>query len=127
MTSRIRHLAQRVTDDPYFLASALQAYARSEHLDDDALAQALECSQETLTLLRLCRMPRHEPASFREDVHRIASRFGVQVDRLAEAVRRANALEALRRAVAKDRGLLMAAPDRQDVAEYPAEEEGEPQ
>jgi len=127
MSNRMSKLAQRVTDDPFFLASALQAYAHSEHLNDDALARALECSLETLALLRLCRMPRHEPASFREDVVRIASRFGVQVDRLAEVVRRANALDALRRAVAKDRGLLMAARDRQDGAECPAEEEGEPQ
>jgi hypothetical protein len=127
MSERLAYLAQRAGQDPFFLASALALYARSEQLDDPGLARELGCPPATLTLLRLCRRPRPEPAAFREDVGRIGARFAVDADVLARIVRRADALEGLRAAssattVRDDAGLLLAARDRDD--EEPPE--GEP-
>ena len=124
MSERIDALARRVRDDPFFLASALQDYARSERLDRQALADVLACPVEALAPLGLCRRPRPDPPLFRRDVDRIAARFGADAEALAEIVRRADALDALRRTAAGERGLLMAARDREE--DEPEEPEGEP-
>ena len=112
MTSRIDAFARRVEADPFFLAPALADYARSEHLDELGLAEALGCPVDTLSRLRLCRRPRPDPISFRADIDKIASRFTVHADVLAEAVRRSDALSRLRQTTTEGHGLLMAARDR---------------
>ncbi|HEY7065729.1 MAG TPA: hypothetical protein VII06_29915 [Chloroflexota bacterium] len=126
MASRLDALARRVQTDPAFLAAALADYARSERLDEHGLAAALGCPVDALTPLRLCLRPRPAPPHFRQDVEQIAARFGVRPAVLAEVVRRADALAALRRAPAADaaRGTLMAARDREaapDAAPSPAD------
>src|SRR5205823_1792353 len=80
-------LARQLEGDPYFLASPLARYAASVRLDDAGLAAALACRPEDLTALRLCRAPRPDVAGFRADVTCVAERFGLDADRLAEAVR----------------------------------------
>jgi hypothetical protein len=94
----LEHLAQRVAGAPDFLASALAEYARGERLDDAGLAARLGCPVETLTNLRLCRMPREEAPLFGQDVERIAQRFGVDEGLLAEVARRGQSLFHLRNA-----------------------------
>ncbi len=85
--NHIEQLAQRLADDPFFLAAALHRFAASAGLDDSALAVRLRCAPEVLTLLRLCRMPRSESPAFGRDVDTIAARFGLDGDALAEMVR----------------------------------------
>lgn len=114
MSSRIEAFAHRVQEDVFFLASALRDFADSEGLDDDALVTTLGCNADTLSLLRLCRRPRSEAPFFRQDVDRIALRFGIDPVLLAEIVRRSDSLRAFQGSVADHRGLLMAARDRQD-------------
>lgn len=110
-TKRVTALARRIEGDDFFLASALADYARTEHLDEQGLAGALDCSEEDLVSLRLCRRP--QPQSFRADVDRIASRFGARTDVLAEAIRRSDALRTMRaRSTEETSGTLMAARDR---------------
>ena len=112
MANRIETLAKRVQNDPFFLASALSDYAQSEGLNDLGLASKLGCSLEVLSPLRLCRRPRQEPTSFRQDVEQITSRFGLKPNVLAEVVRRSDVLSTLRRGKTGEAGLLMAARDR---------------
>src|SRR5262249_24804368 len=100
MNPYLLHLAQRVAEAPDFLASALAAYARSERLEDAGLAERLGCSVETLTHLRLCRMPRAQAPLFWQDVEQIAQRFAVTAEVLAEVVRRGQSLFHLRPASA---------------------------
>jgi hypothetical protein len=111
MANRIDALAGRVEDDPFFLGSALARFARSEQLDRHGLAQALGCDEGRLSRLALCRRPRGE--TFWEDACRIAARFDLHPDTIAEVVRRAEVLEAWNEAEA-DRGWLQAARDRTD-------------
>lgn len=111
MSSRIESFIHRVTDDDYFLASALEDYVCSEQVDDTSLAMSLGCSLEALDSLRLCRRPRPEPTLFRRDTDRIASRFAVNAEVLAQIVRRSNAVRAMRRGNSEQPGLLMAARD----------------
>jgi hypothetical protein len=113
-------LARKVQGDPFFLASPLALYARSEHLDDAGLAAALGCPPVRLSGLRLCRAPRADPAGFREDIAGIAAEFGLDPDRLADAVITGRAIRAIGAAPAGGRGFLMAARDE------PPPDEGRP-
>lgn len=117
MSEHLERLARRVADDAFFLAPALALYARSEGLDEAALAARLECPLATLTLLRLCRMPHAQPPRFGQDIDCIATRFTVRAEVLAEVVRRGQNLLQLRatETTAPDAaGFLLAARDRSD-------------
>jgi hypothetical protein len=110
----LAQLARRVAGEPDFLACALAEYARGEQLDDPGLAARLGCPVETLTHLRLCRMPREEAPLFWQDVEQIARRFGVGADFLAEVARRGLSLFHLRNSPAsrpQEPGIFLAARD----------------
>jgi hypothetical protein len=114
MNPYLNHLAQRVADAPDFLAYALAEYARGEKLADAGLAERLGCSVETLTHLRLCRMPRAKAPLFWQDVEQIAQRFSVNAELLAEIARRGQGLFHLRAASSgqkDERNFLLAARD----------------
>ena len=87
MNVHLERLARRVLRDPLFLAATLTRIAESHRLDDEGLATRLGCDRDTLTHLRLCRNPDPQPPNFWADVERIASRFGVDPDRLADVVK----------------------------------------
>ncbi len=114
MANHLEAMARRLEEDPFFLACPLRLYAASEQLDEEALAQSFGSSGETLIMLRLCRAPRAE--TFRADVDRIASRFQINGDLLAEAVRRGQALLQMRKTSGLP-GTLMAARDAEDQDE----------
>jgi hypothetical protein len=117
-------LAARAAHEPFFLASLLTAYAHSEGLDDSGLAAALDCPVGELTMIRLCRAPRTEPDEFWEDVHQVASRFGILPERLADVVQRGRVVVRLQLAKpVGDAGYLMAARDTDEgpQPEKPAE------
>ena len=111
MSNPLEGLSRRVENDPFFLASLLARYARAEGLDDASLADTLGCPADVLPALRLCRAPRAEPAEFREDVRRVAERFGLEALRLARVVRHAQSLEHLAAGPGAAHGMLMAARD----------------
>src|SRR5581483_4133672 len=92
MSNHLEHLARRLEDDPFFLACPLRLYANSERLNETGLAAALKCSRETLTAVLLCRAPSGEGGLFFKGIERIATRFYLDADALAEAVRRGQAL-----------------------------------
>jgi hypothetical protein len=92
MGNHLENMARRLESDPFFLACPLKLYQRSEALSEDTLAAGLKCSKEALLSVRLCRAPAGEEESFHDDIERIAARFSVDADALAEAVRRGQAL-----------------------------------
>jgi len=121
MSNHLETLARRLEGDPFFLACALKGFARSEQMDDTALATALRCSPETLTMLRLCRAP--ELDRFKADIDAIVARFNVDADVLVRAVRRGQALVSLQsRQLEQTGGMLLAARDD----DRPEPEPGEP-
>jgi hypothetical protein len=120
MSDAMQYMADRVAGDPFFLACPLAEYARSEKLDDAALAARLGCRVEDLPRLRLCRAPRAGLAEFREDVTAVARAFGIDPGVLAGAVRHGEGLVRLREAARApgEAGHLLAARDGE--AEPPA-------
>jgi hypothetical protein len=105
----LRRAAERASQDPFYLASSLLAYAGAEGLDDAGLADRLGCDPATLPALLLCRKPTGEPHMFRADVEAIAKRFGLNPVRLVQLLRHANALAASGDPPAGQAGHLLAA------------------
>jgi hypothetical protein len=111
----VARLANRVAVDPFFLAFALAEYAAAEKLDDAALVAALGTTPDVLPHVRLCRAPRADSDGFREDVDRIAAKFGLSRDALVAVARHGQVVAAMRAAAAADpteAGYLLAARDR---------------
>jgi hypothetical protein len=121
MSDALQHLANRVACDPFFLAHSLAEFARSERLDDVALATRLGCRVEDLALIRLCRAPRTGPPGFRADLATIAARFGLDPAELTAAVRHGQGLATLRAAPHSEGvpGTLLAARDHDTPQEEP--------
>ena len=84
MSTQLDRLARRVMQDAFFLAAPLARFAESQQMNDDTLAKYLGCDVGTLIHLRLCRNPDPDPPHFWGDVERIAARFQVDSDTLAE-------------------------------------------
>lgn len=125
MSDRAAALARRVSDRPLFLAHALAIYARAEALNDEDLAKRLGCEPAQLAAIRLCRRPRPTADVFQRDVDRIADAFQINGGVVADAVRLADAVQALKQVDAGS-GSLMAARDRPADHPYDAGEgEGE--
>lgn len=122
MSDMLEYMATRVADDPFFLACPLAEFARSEQLDDAALAARLGCRVEDLPRLRLCRSPRPGLEEFRADVTAVAQAFGIEPGILAGAVRHGEGLVRLREAARPpgEPGHLLAARDGE--AEPPVED-----
>jgi hypothetical protein len=114
-------LETRLAADPAFLAWALARFRAAEGLDQAALAAWLGVAPDRLPRLALCLRPRAE--AFGADCDDLAARFGADPARLADLLRRVDALAALARAraPAEAGGLLAAARDRDDM---PAEGDG---
>ena len=110
MATNLEHLARRLEEDPFFLACPLKLYAESEGLNEDSLAARMRCSKETFVLVCLCRAPTGDDESFQGDIERIAAKFSVDADLLAEAIRRGQAIFEMRRST-NAAATLMAARD----------------
>jgi hypothetical protein len=108
MSDLLAAFARRAADDPFYLAYLLAEVARGDRLDDAGLAAALGCRPEEVDAVRCCRAPRDDTVGFREDVARIAERFGLDRVRLAQAVRRGRVLRHMREGAAGGAALLAA-------------------
>jgi hypothetical protein len=67
------------------LAATLERYQQQWHLTDSALARQLQISEEQLTHLKLCDVPREE--HFAEDVRQIADHIPMDAARLVDILR----------------------------------------
>ena len=110
MTKHLEFLAKQAEVRPTYLAHPLRQFAVSESLDDAALAAALKCSPENLTMIRLCRSP--EPDRFTADIVDVATRFNADAEVLAMAVHRGQVIERMRERQPEQTGsMLLAARD----------------
>ena len=96
------------------MASLLAVYKRQEELDDQQVAEVLECNAETLLHLALCERPRSAP-HFWGDVEQIANHLHIDPDRLANFIRLAESIE--ERHIGQNRTYLLAARDSEEEQE----------
>ena len=108
MTTPLEDLARRAESDPFFLANPLRGFVTSESMTDDALAEFLGCTRETLVNVRLCGAPNGDPKAFAAGVTRIADKFGLDKTALTKAIRRGRVVVQMQSAAPT----LLAARDR---------------
>ncbi len=114
----LKRLADMASARPSLMSSLMLLYREQEGMDDEQLADFLNCDVEALPRLALCRRPRQAP-HFRGDIETIAAHSGTDASRLARLVRAAEAVQAMRGAPnhAGTSSLLMAARDREDLGD----------
>ena len=79
--------ARRAAENRYFLAFALHLFAENNQMDEPDLMAALGATPETLAHARLCRTPRGDDSAVKDEVARIAAKFGLNAGVLLKAVR----------------------------------------
>jgi hypothetical protein len=105
--------ARRSAERSFTLGSLLREFSQVEKLSREQLASLLSCDVDTLDWLSLCYSPL--PERFGEDVSRIAERFQIDPTQLAQIIRRAQVIAAVRCSVrTQDNTLLLAARDRDE-------------
>jgi hypothetical protein len=109
----LERLARRAGAEPSFLGWQLAAFARARNLDDRTLAAHLGCPVATLANVRLCGAIRSE--HFRDDVLCVATKFGLNPQRLAEAAKPLPAEPLREPASAEAPGVVLAARDRSEA------------
>ncbi len=110
----LEQAARRGSERPWTLGAVLSEYSRYEGLTREQLSSLLSCSLDSLAWLSLFRRP--APERFAEDVSKIAERLQINASKLAQIVRRVDAVAVLRRAVnaQEEDPLLLAARDRDE-------------
>ncbi len=79
--SALKHLADRVTSDPFFFAHAIAQYLSRNGLTLELLAAEWGVTEEQMTAIRLCGVP-----ATAEQCQQIADRFGVGVGKVREVM-----------------------------------------
>ncbi len=120
MPDLIERMAQRAMDDPFYVASAMAEYARSEGIPWGQLAGLLGCSEDQMSQVALCRRPYGD--AIWNDLEQIAGRFTLDAEALLTMVRRADALTSLRGGSGTTT-MLQAARDRRDGEKAGSEDE----
>jgi transcriptional regulator with XRE-family HTH domain len=77
--------AARSATETWTLGYALEQYRTKKHLPEEALAEELGCSVETLRCLCLCRRP--EGPELAQQLHAIVQRFPASAKKLEEIIR----------------------------------------
>ena len=90
----LRRLVERIRRDAFFIGRALAVYQQLHGLDDQQLAQWLECSTDNLIRLALCRLPDDKSDGFQQDVRKIAAFAACNPDRLVQVLREAASWDA---------------------------------
>ena len=90
----LRRLVERARHDAFFVGRALSIYQKLHGLDDQQMAQWLECSEADLERLALCRHPDDKKDGFQQDVRKIAAFAVCNPDRLVQVLREAASWDA---------------------------------
>ena len=79
--------SRRAEERPLFWASILKQFRDVRSLNEQDLAQYLDCSVSSLSVIGLCRAPKTSSAHFREDLEEVAEYVGVKSEKLVQVVR----------------------------------------
>ncbi|HZQ09245.1 MAG TPA: hypothetical protein VFD70_21895 [Anaerolineae bacterium] len=122
----LAHLAERVRDNPAFMANVLMRYQQLEKMDENALAAYLQTNALGVVRLKLCRRP-ESGARFAEQVRQIAAYANADVAHVAQVIRYVESIDAFaarptgqlsdetaRRSNPKWSGAVAAARDREE-------------
>ena len=113
---------EKANTDRFFVGWSLAQYRTFHNLDEQGLAQFLECDIEHINRLSLCRQPDDQGDQFQEQVRRIAGFGACSPDRLVGLMREVAAFSALQEDIQERQdAMLMAARDREEEGEVDKE------
>ena len=125
MNNKVKYLQKligKANADRFFVGWSLAQYRTFHDLDEQGLAQFLECDIEHINRLSLCRRPDDQEDQFQEQVRRIAGFGACSPDRLVRLMREVAAFAALQKGAEERQGaMLMAARDRKEEGEVDKE------
>ena len=125
MSNKVKYLqklVEKANTDRFFVGWSLAQYRTFHDIDDQGLAQFLECDIEHINRLSLCRQPDDQGDQFQEQVRRIAGLGACSPDRLVRLMREVAAFSALQKDSQERQGsMLMAARDRKEEGEVDKE------
>jgi hypothetical protein len=90
----LHRLVERSRQDAFFVGRALAVYQKLHNLDDQQMAQWLECSEDDLKRLALCRLPDDKKDGFQQEVRKVAAFAACNPDRLVQLLREAASWDA---------------------------------
>ena len=121
MSNKVKYLqkfVEKANADRFFVGWSLAQYRTLHDLDEQGLAQFLECDIEYINRLSLCRQPDDQGDQFQEQVRRIAGFGACSSDRLVRLMREVATFSALQEDTRERQGsMLMAARDRKEEGE----------
>jgi hypothetical protein len=91
----LRALANRLRDDPRYMAHALAAYQQQEKLSDDEFAKFLGTPPELVVRLAMCLRPEADSPRFAEQLSELADFTLADEAHLAHVLRQVDGLEKL--------------------------------
>lgn len=106
----LKILAEKLRDDPNFMAFVLDQFCRQERISAVELPAELGIMPEMLTRLALCRTPNADNFDFAKTVREIADYTLIDEAVLANVIRRVSSVHSL--GSAKEEAFLAAARDR---------------
>lgn len=119
--STLHLLAEKLRDDPDFMAFILDQFCKQEGISVLELPESLGIMPEMVTRLALCRKPNPDTVDFARSVREIADYTFADEAVLANVIRRVSSIHSLRSAkeeaflaAARDRGLEKKEPEAQD-------------
>ena len=125
MSNKVKYLqklVEKANTDRFFLGWSLAQYRTFHDLDEQGLAQFLECDIEHINRLSLCRQPDDQGNQFQEQVRRIAGFGACSPGRLVRLMREVAAFAALQKDAEERQGaMLMAARDHKEEEEVDKE------
>ena len=125
MSNKVKYLqklVEKANTDRFFVGWSLAQYQAFHDLDEQGLAQFLECDPEHINRLSLCRQPDDQGGQLQDQVRRIAGFGACSPDRLVRLMREVAAFSALQEGTEERQGaMLMAARDREKEREVDKE------
>lgn len=107
-------LIAKAQEDPFFLGWAIKRYANSYNIKTNDVAKLLNCDENSLERLSLCRLPKDISPQFEIQIKQISDYVGCDCNRLIAVIREVVAVHHLKEiGFCENEGFLMAARDRQ--------------
>jgi len=106
-------LVAKAQEDPFFLGWAINRYAHSYNMKRNDIATFLQCDENSLNRLSLCRLPESMSPQFEKQIQKISNYVGCDSNRLIAMIREIFAVYKFKEAsLCDNEGFLMAARDR---------------
>ena len=80
-------LVAKAQEDPFFMGWAIERYKHSYNMEKKDMAAFLQCDENALDRLSLCKLPENTPPQFETQIQTISNYVGCDNNRLVAVIR----------------------------------------